>query len=47
MIAGYAPIAVVRGRVRRRRRDLAEVWPEAVDNLASCSAGRSAHCRRP
>jgi tight adherence protein B len=34
-LASYAPIAVVRGRARRRRRDLAEVWPEAVDNLAS------------
>ena len=35
LIAGYTPVAVVRGRVRRRRRELAEVWPEAVDNLAS------------
>ncbi len=35
VIAGYGPMAVVRGRVRRRRRELAEVWPEAVDNLAS------------
>jgi tight adherence protein B len=35
LIAGYVPIAVVRSRVRRRRRELAEVWPEAVDNLAS------------
>lgn len=35
VIAGYGPTAVVRGRVRRRRRELAEVWPEAVDNLAS------------
>ncbi len=35
VIAGYAPMAVVRGRVRRRHRELAEVWPEAVDNLAS------------
>lgn len=34
-IAGYTPVAVVRGRLRRRRRELAEVWPEAVDNLAS------------
>ncbi|MGH3503024.1 MAG: type II secretion system F family protein [Nocardioidaceae bacterium] len=34
-IAGYGPIGMVRGRVRRRRRELAEVWPEAVDNLAS------------
>ncbi len=35
MMAAYAPVAVVRGRARRRRRELAEVWPEAVDNLAS------------
>ncbi|MFY9916556.1 MAG: type II secretion system F family protein [Nocardioidaceae bacterium] len=31
----YAPLALVRSRARRRRRDLAEVWPEAVDHLAS------------
>lgn len=35
LMAGYTPVAVVRGRARRRRRELAEVWPEAVDNLAS------------
>jgi tight adherence protein B len=35
VIAAYAPIAVLRGRVRRRRLEFAEVWPEAVDNLAS------------
>lgn len=35
LLAAYAPIALVRGRARRRRRELAEVWPEAVDNLAS------------
>lgn len=35
LLAGYLPIAVLHGRARRRRRDLAEVWPEAVDNLAS------------
>jgi tight adherence protein B len=35
LIAAYAPVAMVRGRVRTRRRELAEVWPEAVDNLAS------------
>lgn len=34
-LAGYLPIAVLRGRARRRQRELAEVWPEAVDNLAS------------
>jgi tight adherence protein B len=35
VIAAYAPIAVVRGRARRHRRELVEVWPEAVDNLTS------------
>ncbi|VXB92792.1 type II secretion system F family protein [Nocardioides sp. AX2bis] len=34
-MATYAPIAVVGSRGRRRQRDFAEVWPEAVDNLAS------------
>ena len=35
VIAGYLPVAVLQGRARRRQRELAEVWPEAVDNLAS------------
>ncbi|MGZ4745340.1 MAG: type II secretion system F family protein [Oryzihumus sp.] len=35
VIGGYLPHAVLAGRARRRQRDLAEVWPEAVDNLAS------------
>jgi tight adherence protein B len=34
-MAGYLPLVVVAGRARRRQRDFAEVWPEAVDNLAS------------
>jgi tight adherence protein B len=34
-MAGYLPIAVLKGRARRRLREFAEVWPEAVDNLAS------------
>lgn len=34
-MAAYAPVAIVSGRGRRRQRDFAEVWPEAVDNLAS------------
>ncbi len=33
--AGYLPWAVLGGRVRRRRREFAQVWPEAVDDLAS------------
>lgn len=35
LLAGYLPLAMVSGRARRRRRELADVWPEAVDNLAS------------
>jgi len=35
VMGGYLPIAVVAGRARRRQREFAEVWPEAVDNLAS------------
>jgi tight adherence protein B len=31
----FLPVAAVSGRARRRQRDFAEVWPEAVDNLAS------------
>jgi tight adherence protein B len=34
-IGGYLPFAVLRGRARRRQREFAEVWPDAVDNLAS------------
>ncbi|WP_121254865.1 type II secretion system F family protein [Nocardioides ferulae] len=34
-MAGYAPVLVVAGRARRRQREFAEVWPEAVDHLAS------------
>jgi tight adherence protein B len=35
VMGGYLPVAVLQGRVRRRQREFAEVWPEAVDNLAS------------
>lgn len=35
LMGAYLPIAMVSGRARRRRREFAEVWPEAVDNLAS------------
>jgi tight adherence protein B len=34
-IGGYLPFGVLRSRARRRQREFAEVWPEAVDNLAS------------
>jgi tight adherence protein B len=35
LIGGYAPVALVRMRQRRRRTELRELWPEVVDNLAS------------
>ncbi|WP_110181947.1 type II secretion system F family protein [Nocardioides solisilvae] len=35
LIAAYLPVAVLAGRARQRQREFAEVWPEAVDNLAS------------
>ena len=35
LMAGYAPVAVVKQRAARRQREFAEVWPDAVDNLAS------------
>lgn len=31
----WLPVATVAARARRRQRELAEVWPEAVDNLVS------------
>jgi tight adherence protein B len=34
-MAGYAPFAWLGARVRSRQHELAEVWPDAVDNLAS------------
>jgi tight adherence protein B len=34
-MAGWLPVATVSARVRRRQREFAEVWPEAVDNLVS------------
>jgi tight adherence protein B len=35
VLFGYLPVAVLSSRGRRRQRELADVWPEAVDNLAS------------
>ncbi len=35
VLGGYLPVAVLRARSVRRQREFAEVWPEAVDNLAS------------
>ncbi len=34
-MGGYLPVALLKGRAMRRQREFAEVWPEAVDNLAS------------
>ena len=33
--AAYAPIALLRFRIRQRRNELRDLWPDAVDNLAS------------
>lgn len=35
VFAGLAPMTLVRHRQRKRRTELRDVWPEAVDNLAS------------
>jgi tight adherence protein B len=35
LMGAYLPVGVVAGRARRRQRELAEVWPEVVDNLSS------------
>ncbi len=35
VLAGWGPLAGVRARARRRRVVLRELWPEAVDHLAS------------
>lgn len=34
-LAALLPIATLRGRARRRAREHADLWPDAVDNLAS------------
>jgi tight adherence protein B len=35
LMAAYLPWGWLTGRARRRQREFADVWPEAVDNLAS------------
>jgi tight adherence protein B len=35
LMAGYGPLALVRVRARRRRANLRELWPDAVDNITS------------
>ncbi|WP_323794509.1 type II secretion system F family protein [Nocardioides sp.] len=34
-MGAFLPIVIVGARARRRQREFAEVWPEAIDNLAS------------
>lgn len=34
-MSAWTPVAVVRGRARRRRERLRDLWPDVVDNLAS------------
>jgi tight adherence protein B len=35
ILAGRVPLAVLRARRLRRSRELREIWPDAIDNLAS------------
>jgi tight adherence protein B len=35
LLATWSPVAVVKLRLRQRRAELRELWPEVVDNLAS------------
>ncbi|MGH3372408.1 MAG: type II secretion system F family protein, partial [Nocardioidaceae bacterium] len=35
VLAGGLPVAVLRSRVRRRRAEFRELWPDVVDNIAS------------
>ena len=35
VMAGYAPVALVRSRARRRRAQMRDLWPDAVDNIGS------------
>jgi tight adherence protein B len=35
VLAGWLPIGYVRGRARRRRATVRELWPDVVDNLTS------------
>ena len=35
VLAAYGPVALLRGRARRRQRERAELWPDVVDDLAS------------
>lgn len=35
IMAGYAPLALVRMRARSRRAHLRDLWPDAVDNISS------------
>ena len=45
LMAGWSPIVFVRVRARRRRARLRELWPDAIDNVAS-GVRRSLPCRR-
>jgi tight adherence protein B len=35
VLVGWLPVAVLRSRVRRRRAEFRELWPDVVDNVAS------------
>jgi tight adherence protein B len=35
VMAGYAPLGLVRSRARKRRAQMRDLWPDAVDNIGS------------
>jgi tight adherence protein B len=35
VMAGYAPLGLVRARARKRRAQMRDLWPDAVDNIGS------------
>ncbi len=35
ILGGYAPLALVRAKARKRRTGLRDLWPDAVDNITS------------
>jgi len=45
LFAAYLPLALVKLRARQRRAELRQLWPDAVDNLAS-AVGPGCRCRR-
>ena len=46
-MGGYGPLALVAMRARKRRTQLRELWPDAVDNIGLSSASRVGFARSP